>query len=195
MSQDAFSQWANRFRRDAVKDDMKLLRKHLNRVGLPDEPEKLIDGTIMYMSGCCAYLNIDGRSIEEFLAMQQYRTAVDADAHYFFTFNLLGKTFGRLVTSLYPHYVDLADLYGHPWNDFKMCGYSDFRIARVDDEDISTDEYNEIEKIVTGDILFDYSEDEIDIHVDNYSIDGVLICYVQDVLPEDMDKECSPEPE
>ena len=193
MSQDAFSRWANRFRRDAVQDEMTLLRKHLQRIGLPDEPEKLIDGTIMYMSGCCAYLKIDGRSVEDFLAMQRYRPAVDADAHYFFTFNLLGKTFGRIVMSLHSHYVDLADLYGHPWNDFKMCGYSDFRIARIDDEDISSDECDEIEKIVTGDLLFDYTEDEIDIRIDNYSIDGVLICDVQDVLPEDMDTECSTE--
>ncbi|MFH7326436.1 hypothetical protein [Desulfurivibrio sp. C05AmB] len=195
MSLDAFSRWANRFRRDAVKDDMKLLRKHLQRVGLPDEPEKLIDGTIMYMSGCCAYLNIDGRSIDDFLAMQQYRPDVDADADYFFTFNLFGKTFGRIIMSLYPHYVDLADLYGHPWNDFKMCGYSDFRVARIDDDDMSADECDEIEKVVAGDILFDYTEDEIDIHVDNYSIEGILICYVQDVMREDMEMEYSPDSE
>lgn len=189
MTQDVFSRWANRFRRDAVKDDMKLLRQHLQRVGLPDEPEKLIDGTIMYMSGCCAYLNIDGRSIEDFLAMQQYRPEVDADAHYFFTFNLHGRTFGRLVTSLHPHYVDLADLHDHPWNDFKMCGYSEFRVSRLDDSDISDEETEQIERLITEDIRFDYTEDEVDIHVDNYSIDGVLICYVQDILPEDMDAE------
>lgn len=189
MAQDVFSRWANRFRRDAVKDDMKLLRQHLQRVGLPDEPEELIDGTIMYMNGCCAYLKIDDRSIDNFLAMQEYRPNSNCEAEYFFTFNLRGKTYGRIVTSIHPHYVDLADLYGHPWNDFKMCGYSDFRVARIDDEDISADEFAEIEKIVTDDILFDYTEDEVDIHVDNYSIDGVLICYVQDVFTEDMDAE------
>lgn len=187
MAQDAFSRWANRFRHDAVKDDMKLLRQHLHRVGLPDEPEKLIDGTIMYMSGCCAYLNIDGRSIEDFLDMQQYRPAVDSDVNYFFTFNLHGRTFGRLITSMHLPYVDLAVLYDHPWDDFKMCGYSDFRVSRLDDCDISDKETDEIERLITEDILFDYTEDEIDIRVDNYSIDGVLICYVQDVIPEDQE--------
>ena len=187
MSQSAFSIWANRFQRDAMKDGMALLRRHLQRVGLPDDPQKLIDGTIMYMLGCCAYLKVDGRSIDDFLAMQQYRPDLEADADYLFTFNLLDKTFGRIVTSLQPHYVDLADLFGHPWNDFRMCGYSDFRVARIDGGDISDDEANMLEREILEDLCFDYTEDEIDIQIDNYSIDGVLICYVHDVAPEDMD--------
>lgn len=181
MTQDAFSRWANRFRRDAMKDDMALLRKHLQRIGLPDEPEKLLDGTIMYMSGCCAYLNIDGRPFEDFLAAQRYRPDADADVQHFFTFNLREKTFGRIATPLYPHYVDLADLYGHPWNDFRMCGYSDLRVVRIDDDNMSAEECDELEKVITDDLLFDYTEEEIDIHMDNYSVEGVLICNVQDV--------------
>lgn len=47
MAQNAFSRWANRFLRDAAKDNMKLLRQHLQRAGLPDEPEKFIEETII----------------------------------------------------------------------------------------------------------------------------------------------------
>jgi hypothetical protein len=184
MSQHAFSRWASRFRRDATKDNMALLRKHLQRVGLPDEPEKLIEGTIMYMSGCCAYLNIDGCSIDDFLSMQAYRPGLDADSHYSFTFNLCERTFGRIITSLDAKCLDLADLYGHPWNDFKMCGYSDFRVARVDDDDLSEDEIEEIEKEVTEDIRFDYTEEEVDIMIDQDNINGVIVVYCQDVEPE-----------
>ncbi len=185
MAQSAFSRWANQFRRDALEDGMMLLRKHLRRVGLPDEPEKLIDGTIMYMSGCCAYLKIDGHSIDEFLAMQLYRPALDANSCYSFTFNLLERTFGRIITPLHAKYLDLADLHDHPWNDFKMAGYSDFRVARLDDDDLSEDEIEDIERAITDDILFDYAEDEVDIWTDRDTICGVLIGYVAYVLPED----------
>ncbi len=187
MPQDAFSRWASRFRRDAAKDNMALLRAHLQRVGLPGKPETLIDGTIMYMSGSCAYLNIDGRSFDDFLAAQQYRPKADADTHYSFTFNLLGRTFGRIITPLHPHCVDLADLYGHPWNDLKMCGYSDFRVARLDDEDLSEDEIANIEKVITYDIRFDYAENEVDIFIDRDTIYGVLVVYCQDVDEDEND--------
>ncbi|NLB54618.1 MAG: hypothetical protein GX811_02415 [Lentisphaerae bacterium] len=187
MSQDAFSQWANRFRRDAVKDGMRLLRKHLQRIGLPDEPEKLIDGTIMYMSGCCAYLKIDGRAIGEFLAMQSYRPTLDADSHYSFTFNLFGLTFGRIITPLDMKCLDLADLHDHPWFDFKTCGYYDFRVARLDDKALSGDEIEDIEKEITYDIFFDYTEEDVDIWFDRDTIDGVLIVYVHDIFPEDQE--------
>lgn len=187
MAQDAFSRWANRFRRDAVKDDMKLLRQHLQRVGLPDEPDKLIDGTIMYMSGCCAYLNIDGRPVDGFLAMQAYRPNFDTNSHYSFTFNLFDKTFGRIITPLDAKCLDLADLHDNPWNDFKMCGYSDFRVARLDDGALEEDEITGIEKAITDDIRFDYSEDEVDIWIDRDTIGGVLVVHVNDMIPEDQE--------
>jgi len=110
MLNDAFSQWANRFRHDAVKDEMRLLRKHLKRVGLPDEPEKLLNGTIMHVGGCCAYLNIDGRNIGEFLRMQAYSPPHQADTYYSFTFNLFECIFGRVITPIDAKCVDLADL-------------------------------------------------------------------------------------
>jgi len=69
----------------------------------------------------------------------------------------------------------------HPWNDFKMCGYSDFRVARLDDCDILDEEADEIERVISEDIRFDYTDDEVDFYIDNYSIEGILICYVQDV--------------
>ncbi len=182
MSKDAFSRWADRFRRDAIKDDMVLLRAHLERIGLPDEPEKLIDGTILFMSACCAYLGMDSRSEEDMLAIQQYRPTADAHDHYYFTFNLFNEAFGRVITPLHPTFVDLADLHDHPWYDYRRFGYSDIRVARIDEGNLSEDECDEIEKIITDDIRFDYTEEEVDIRVDRDSIHGLLIGYVNDVL-------------
>lgn len=181
MQIDTFREWGNTFRRDAKKDGLTVLRNHLHRVGLPDEPEKLLDGTIMYMSACCAYLTIEGRPIEDFLSMQAYRPNLDPNSHYSFTFNLLSRAFGRIISPLDAKCLDLADLYGHPWDDYKMCGYSDFRVARIDGCALSKNEIAEIEEAITYDIRFDYTEDELDFWIDQDTIDGVLLVYLQDV--------------
>jgi hypothetical protein len=186
MPDDAFTQWADRFQYDALKDNMALLRKHLNRVGLPDEPEKLITGTIMYMNACCAYLSIDGRSYDDFLAMQAYHPELDTNSHYSFTFNLFKRTFGRIITPLDLKCLDFADLHHHPWDAFKTCGYSDVRVARLDGNDLSQDEMQAVEKAVTEDIRFDYSEDEVDVWFDQYTIDGILLVYCEDRFLDDI---------
>ena len=183
MSSDPFSQWAIQFRRDAVKDKMALLKQHLQRVGLPDEPEKLIDGTIMVMSACCAYLDIDGRSIDD-LAMQAYRPDREADTCYSFTFNIFDRAFGRVIAPRDIKCLDLADLHDHPWHDFKICGYSDSRVARLDDRTLSDAEIEEVESVITDDIRFDDSEDEVDIFIDRETIDGGLIVYLYDIIAD-----------
>lgn len=182
MSKNAFSRWANRFRRDAVKDNMELARNHLQRVGLPDEPEKLVDGTIMFMTACCAYLQIDGRSMDEVLAMQAYRPDLDADSHYSLTFNLFDRAFGRVIAARDFKCLDLADLHDFPWNDFKMCGYYDFRVARLDYKALSDPEIEEIEDAITDDIRFDYSEEEVELLFDRDAVPGVLVVYVMDIM-------------
>jgi len=182
MPKNTFSRWANRFRRDAVKDNMELARDHLQRVGLPDEPEKLIDGTVMFMIACCAYLQIDGRSMDDLLALQAYHPDLDADSYYSFTFNLFDKAFGRVIAPRDIKYIDLADLNDYPWNDFKMCGYYDFRVARLDYKALSEPEIEEIENAITDDIRFDYSEEEVELLFDRDTVPGVLVVYVMDIM-------------
>jgi hypothetical protein len=182
MPKNAFSRWANRFRRDAVKDNMALLRDHLQLIGLPDEPEKLVDGTIMFMTACCAYLQIDGRSMDEVLDIQAYRPDLDADSYYSLTFNLFDRAFGRVIAPRDFKCLDLADLHDFPWNDFKMCGYYDFRVARLDNEALSDPEIEEIENAITDDIRFDYSEEEVELLFDRDAVPGVLVVYVMDIM-------------
>lgn len=185
MQEKAFKQWEKSFRRDAEKDGMALLRKHLQRLDLRDEPEKLLNGTIMFMSVCCTYLNIDGRAFNDFLAIQAYRPLCDEVANYSFTFNLCDRVYARIITPIDVKCLDLADLYGHPWHEFKMCGFSDFRVFRIDGNALSKDEIEQIEKVISDDIRFDYSEDEVDFWTDQDSIDGALLVCVYDVENDD----------
>jgi len=181
MSSDAFRKWANRFRCEAVIDSASLLRKHLQRIGLPDEPEKLVEGTILCVNVAGAYSSNEGRTIKEFLSQQSYRPTLDPNSYYSFTFNLRGHTFARVISPLKDKTLDLADLYGHPWKKFKMCGYSEIRIARLDDTPLSEAEYDQIEKTITDDIFFDFTEDEVYIAFDREAVRGILVAYLLDV--------------
>jgi len=181
MSSDAFRKWSIRFRCEAVMESASLLRKHLQRIGLPDEPEKLVEGTILCVNVAGAYSAIEGRSIKEFLSQQSYRPTLDPDSYYSFTFNLRGHTFARIISPLKDKTLDLADLYGHPWNQFKMCGYSEIRIARLDDADLSEAEYDQIEKTITNDIFFDYTDDGVWIAFDRSAVPGILVAYLLDM--------------
>lgn len=181
MSSDAFRKWANRFRCEAVIDSAALLRKHLQRIGLPDEPEKLIEGTLLFVNVAGAYSANEGGSIKEFLSQQSYRPTLDPNTYYSFTFNLRQHTFARIITPLKDKTLDLADLYGHPWAKFKMCGYSEIRIARLDDADLSESEYDQIEKTITDDIFFDFTDDEVLIAFDREAVLGILVAYFIDM--------------
>lgn len=189
MTKNAFSRWANRFRREAMRDNMELARNHLQRIGLPDEPEKLVDGTIMFMTACCAYLQIDGRSMGEILGTQAYRPDLDADSYYSLTFNLFDRAFGRVIAPRDFKCLDLADLHDFPWDDFRRCGYYDFRVARLDNKALSNLEIEEIENAITNDIRFDYSEEEVAIIFDRDAVPGVLVVYLVDIMQdnEEMD--------
>lgn len=185
MSVDSVELWAKNFCRDAKQDDLALLRDHLRRGGLPDEPEKLLIGTIMFVEACCAYLIIDCQPIEEFLAMQSYRPTVDADSHCSFTFNLFDKAYGRIITPFDKKDLDLVDLFGHMWYEFKLFGFSNFYVSRLDNRALSAAEITEIKEAITYDIRYDFDEDEVEILIDQNIIEGVLLVHMQDVTSED----------
>jgi hypothetical protein len=181
MSTDAYRKWANRFRCEAVIDSASLLRKHLQRIGLPDEPEKLVEGTLLCVNVAGTYSRNDARAMKEFFSQQAYRPTLDPNTHYSFTFNLREHTYARIITPLKAKTLDLADLYGHPWKKFKMCGYSEIRIARLDDADLSAAEYDQIEKTITDDIFFDFTDDEVLLAFDREAVSGILVAYFIDM--------------
>jgi hypothetical protein len=134
MSNSSLQRWEREFRSAAKADNLQLFRDHLHRLGLPDEAEALLRGTVLVVQACCVYTSIDGQSSAKFLAMQKYRPADVGDVRYAFTFDLCGKAFARVLVSGKGgilDLVDLADLYNHPWWEYEVCGYHCFWVSRT----------------------------------------------------------------
>jgi hypothetical protein len=78
------------------------------------------------------------------------------------------------------HPLGEADLYGHSWHDCMRVGYSCFWISRIDGDGFTPEELAELQSVVTYDLLFDYSQEELDIGFDDISAEGSLLVTVQD---------------
>lgn len=181
----ALAQWEKSFRADAKADDYRIFREHLRSLDLPAKPNMLLDGTIVFVQMCVAYLELDGQEVNEFLDRQTYEPRKSKDVPYQVTFDIHRKAYARinLPASLRP--VDLADLYGAPWNDYRVVGYCDIWISRIDEVPLSPDEIAKFETVVDEDLRFDYSEDELDFWFDPDTHDGVLKVSVQDVSDDE----------
>jgi hypothetical protein len=173
--------WEREFRKAAKADKLVLFREHLRNLALPDEPEKLLEGSILAVRACCAYAGIGGQSSDHFLAMQEYHPSKGSDAKYAFTFDLCGKAFARVLVPSDIRVIDLADLYGHPWWEYEVAGYHFFWVSRTDGNALFNEESEYIEKAVTEDLLFDYTEDELDFWFTDSPVDGVLLVTLQDI--------------
>ena len=173
--------WVAQFERDAEADNYALFRSHLRRLNLPDEPELLMAGTVEVVIAAVAYANLDNKAITAFLKMQQYDPAKAVEAKYTFTFDLFGRAYGRVLIPAKATIPDLADLYGHPWEDYEVCGYQQLFVSRADKRKLGIREKVSLEKAITYDLRFDYCEDELAFWFDDASIDGVLIANVQDI--------------
>jgi len=176
----SFQQWRREFRKSARDDRYAVLRDHLHRLCLPDRPERLLEGTILVVQACLAYAGLDGQPAGSLLGMQVYDPGDAADAKYAITFDLHGKAFARLLAAPGLTTLDLADLYGHPWDRYGCCGYGRFWISRTDGSRLTRTQRLRLEQVVTGDLRFDYCDDEIDIWFDDRSAKGSLLVTVQD---------------
>jgi hypothetical protein len=172
--------WMLKFRKDAEADKYALFRDHLHKLGLPDNPEWLLEGTIQVVIDCEAYASIDGLSYADFLKMQSYDPADAANAKYAFTFDLCGKAFGRVLLETKGAIPDLADLYNHPWQDYKVCGYHSIYISRLDGRKLGRRELALLRKEVIYDLRYDYSEADVDLWFDDQTVERVLVVGVQD---------------
>jgi len=181
----ALAQWEKSFRAEAKADDYRIFQEHLRSLNLPEKTNMLLDGTIVFVQMCVAYLELDGQEVIEFLDRQTYDPRKSNDMPYKVTFDIHRKAYARinLPASLRP--VDLADLYGAPWNDYRVVGYCDIWISRIDEVPLSPDEIAKFETVVDEDLRFDYSEDELDFWFDPDTHDGVLKVSVQDVYDDE----------
>ena len=183
----ALAKWETSFRAAAKADKYKVLQTHLRSLDLPDDPSLLLDGTVAFVRMCVAYLTLDNQKVIEFIEQQQYDPASVANAPYTVTFDVFGKAYARfnLPASLRP--IDLADLYGAPWEDYGVVGYGDIWIARTDGVALSAEEKAAFEQVVTADLRYDYGEEELDFWFDPDTHEGILKVTVQDVYEDDGD--------
>jgi hypothetical protein len=180
MLKSALQNWEQKFRRDAKADKMATFREHMHRLNLRGKPELMLEGTILMIQACYAYAKMDGVPFAAFLKTQKYKPALQGVAKYAFTFDLCGKAFARVLVSEKLKMLDLADMYGHPWQDYKMCGYNRLWITRTDSKPLKSTELEKFEQYVTNDLRYDYSEDELDFWFDDSQPDGALYVYVYD---------------
>jgi hypothetical protein len=183
-SQRAIDRWERSFRVAARADKYAILRDHLRRLDLPDLPESLLEGTVCVVRACSRYSALDQQpdeQFERFLEMQRYDPSDATAARYAFTFDLHGKAFARVLAESKMQALDLADLYGNPWSDYKVVGYHRLWISRTDWSDLTRKELRQLAKEVTGDLRFDYSEDELAFWFDDCLDNTYLLVAVQDV--------------
>jgi hypothetical protein len=169
MSKILLDRWERAFRAAAVKDDCACFRGHLRRLELPDKPKLVLEGTVSAVRMASAYLCIDGRdkAVSQFLCMQTYNPAEATDARYVLTFDIFRKAFARILVDATLQPLDLADLYGSPWDDYKMAGFDSFWISHPDWSYLTKREVKKLEKQVTYDLRFDYTDDELEFWFDD----------------------------
>lgn len=183
---DILSQWEKEFQSSAISDRMSIFSDHLRHINLPNSPYLMLEGTIRLVRMCAVYANMDclDEQFADFLAMQTYDPSKSIRAKYVYTFDLCGESFARLLVGSDRGIPDLADLYNNPWDDYNVVGYSHLWISRPDWGSLTTKEKDELYEIITYDLRFDYTEEELDIGYDD-SLEDALCFILQDVYDEE----------
>ncbi len=136
--------------------------------------------TIVLVNACCAYLSMEGQSLNDFLALQTYYPVNNESAIYTLTFNLFDKAYARILTSRDFMGIDIADLHDHPWHEFERCGFAEFNVSRIDGNAFPNDEIDHIDKLIEEDLRYDFTEEEVRFYIDPDRIEGALIVCVYD---------------
>ncbi len=189
MSEDILDRWEKDFRTAAFADGLAIFRDHLRRLDLPYNPHLMLEGTIRLVRMCSCYATVDDRKeqFDKFLAMQTYDPAKATEARYAYTFDIFGKAFARVLVQTKEGTLDLADLYGTPWNDYQVVGFHHLWVSHPDWSRLPKEEVTEIESVITSDLRFDYADDEIDFWCDDSLDETCLFVTVQDVYDDDND--------
>ena len=165
--------WEQEFRAAFAVDGGAQFEPLLQRFGIRSGAEEMLEGTIDFVTACAAFATMDGVAIDALLADQRYDGQASA-ATYALTFDLFGLSSARLLARPEMKSIDLADLFEYPWERLQAVGYGDFWISRVDKEELSMEEVDELDRVVSSDICFDYGEDEVSIIFDPDTYEGAL---------------------
>lgn len=175
--------WAQEFRADFARDGGARFEPLIQRFGIQTNTHEMLQGTIDFVTACAAFASMDGVEIAVLLADQRYDGQTSA-ATYALTFDLFGRSSARLLVRPEMKSIDLADLYEYPWERLRMAGYRDFWISRLDGENLSMAEIEELDRVVSADIWFDYSEDEVSIIFDPDTYAGALAITVYEQIED-----------
>ena len=180
---DRLGKWERDFRAAARADNYVTLRGHLWRLMLPDKPKLMVEGTISVVRASSAYLAIDGRKKDfpDLLDLQTYDPTKATNARYAFTFNMFGKAFARVLLDARLEGIDLADLYGSPWFEYRVVGFRYLWISHPDWSHLTKKEMKELKAAVTYDLRYDYSELEVRFWFNEDTEKSYLLVTVEDV--------------
>lgn len=170
-----FTQWQRQFAADAVADDCVEIQRHIQYLGIKCTRADMLEGTNMLLFAVAVYLQMDGQNFESMIKQQQYRLAGENLPFYCLTFDFGKGHFGRILADENLSGVDFADLFNHPWDEYKTAGFSDVWISRLDGEFIDKDESYGLEKRVTEDMYYDYSDEDLSVVILDSGLDDTLL--------------------
>jgi len=178
--------WEREFRADFQRDGGARFKPLIQRFGLRTDAQDMLEGTVDFVTACVAFASMDGVDIGALLADQRYDDQASA-ATYALTFDLCRRGSARLLVRPDMKSIDLADLYEFPWERLRLAGYTDFWVSRVDGRDLSMEEIEELDQVVSRDIWFDYGEDDVSIVFDPDTYEGALaitVCEQTETTPD-----------
>ena len=174
-------EWMASFCLEAETDGFREFTELLEHLDLSGAPESMLEGTVQLVVAAGAYRSMDGQAVGPFLQLQQYRLAVKDKQYYSLVFDFCGKALGRLVADRNLAEIDFADLFNHPWEPYRVAGYHNVWISRVDGEPIDDDEAENLGQLVREDLYYDFDEEDIQLTVSLSDSGNAVIIEVFDV--------------
>ena len=178
--------WEREFRTDFACEGGARFESLLERFGICTGAQEMLEGSVNFVTACATFKTLDGVEIGGFMADQRYDSGAST-ATYALTFDLSGRSSARLLVRPDMRSIDLADLYEYPWERLCMAGYGNFWVSRIDGADLSVEEIEELNQVVSADIWLDHSEDEVAIIFDPDSYAGSLSITVYEPIQDIFD--------
>ena len=175
-------QWVASIRSDSFHL-MKQFEKDIARYCLAGDAAAMLESTIDLVAANVSMRMLDELSYEDLLRGQHPSSSAEAYPYRIvFDLGAAGAVF-RCDAGLKT--IDLADLYGFPWDRLMRVGFSGLWVERSDRGDLPESESVRLITLIQADFGFDYSADELNVQFDVESWPGVLHCEVSDETSRD----------
>jgi hypothetical protein len=172
-AEELLRKWEQEFRADFARDSGARFETLILRFGIQTSAQEMLEGTVDFVTACAAFSSMDGAEISTLLVDQRYDGQASA-ATYALTFDLFGRSAARLLVRPEMKSIDLADLFEYPWDRLRVAGYREIWVSRLDGDELSLEEIDELDRVVSADIWFDSGEDDVSIIFDPDTYAGAL---------------------